>query len=565
MLGADTYESFRVRTLDLKSRVRELQIVSLEVAREKVPIQSLEPCLSELRKSFSTDHIASQIICGEIDLFNSRWGDRVTPGELGSLRKFLAAIYEKLDGPYRSGIESAIIDVSYTPKLKDKTKSLINHYCSTLINDGYSREYILQEINKRFFTNDIKKVEKRTLQRFFSIFNGEKRTYIIIIPVSIAMASYIAKVFPVEGAVKALNDLPNDAKIALENQKNYDASSKYFFFVNKSVDPYTALRVTDQIIAAMVAMSYLGRRGISLEWQRYGYVKTARAKGGQIVSMSELVLQKQNTRLSKRVISELAAPADKILTQFTEESTDRLISAVNIGAISRNSSRPENQLIALWSAIEVLLSDPPKGTARIVHYVDSLAPCICIKYTRRYIVAFFDELRVHYPKHLRDFFRDEGFDLSLDQYTNFTKLLFLPEHKDLHANFCKPIANNPLALYRLWKLEQNFGTKGALYHSLKSHEQRVRWQLFRIYRTRNTIVHNGKMPSFLIPLVINVFEYFRGAMGPIMNRASIKDKKSSIDQIVAEIGFDFEIIKDVLNRSGNDEMFTPQELLRFHR
>lgn len=566
VLGGTTYASFRVTTMDIKSRLRELAALTREISRERVPLPSIDPCLSELTDAFSRDQVANEIIGHEIELFNENWSvAKRSEKNLALLQRFVIFAHRKLGDNYKRALEGAILLASQKDRANQEASRLITAYCSTLINDGYSREYILQEVERRFFSHDIRKVERRTLQRFFSAFSGKIRRFSVTIPVSSNLGSYLSKLQIPSMQVKQFSDLDNQTGASLATDRRHHSSHQYFVLYAKAPDPFSALRLASEVLSSIVAMTYLGRRGIDLEWHRHAYVKAARAAAGELIANDQIVFQQQTKTLTRRVINELKTYTEQILKEFTPESTDRLLSAINISALSRSSPRPENQLITLWSAIEVLLSDPPRGVPRVVHYVDMLTPCICIKYVRRYIMAVLDELRVHYPKHMRDFFRRKEFDSSVDQYTNFTLLMYRAELKGLHEEFCAPLARNPLALYHLWKLEKIFGNRGALLKALEGHEERVRWQLFRIYRTRNNIVHSGDIPTFLTPLVRNVFEYFQSAMSPILIRAAAIDRRSSIDQIVAEIGFDYGIMKGELSGGDREAGFGEDDLAKFHR
>lgn len=567
MLANGAFASFRVTTLDIQTRIRELITLCGDVKQERIPLVSLEPCIEELQRSFDTDRVINQIAHDEIVLYKSlSMRSNLSEKNLDLYRRFLISVHNKISDKYKIAIQEMLISSLDTTKEKEKLRSLVNSYCSSVINSGYSREFVLQQVEERFFKHNIKKIEKRTLSRFFSKFDNVKRKYVVVVPIMPPVASYLEKVFTgSKSIIKNLNELSSDAEVALSGHPDHDECHKFSVWSVEALDPFVAMRNIDQTISTMAAMTYLGRRGIELEWRRHGYVKTVRAAAGAIVTNDQVSLQKLSSRLSRRLVNELVAPAQKILSEFSDESTERLFSAVNMSALARISERSENQLIALWSAIEVLLSDPPRGVPRVTHYVDMFTPCVCIKYVRQYIVAVYDELRVHYSKHLKSFFQSEGFDKNVDQYTNFSYLLFLPEHKNLHHKFCAPMLDNPLALYRLWKLEKNFSNPASYLESVNNHFQRVEWQLHRIYRTRNVIVHSGKIPPFLAPLSLNVFEYFRGAVGPIMGRASKSFGKSAIDQLVAEIKFDFQKRLSSVRAMGKAKDFTADDIMIFHR
>ena len=42
---------------------------------------------------------------------------------------------------------------------------------------------------------------------------------------------------------------------------------------------------------------------------------------------------------------------------------------------------------------------------------------------------------------------------------------------------------------------------------MEAHQKKVEWQIRRIYRTRNLIVHSGRSPIFLHALIENAHDY----------------------------------------------------------
>ena len=67
---------------------------------------------------------------------------------------------------------------------------------------------------------------------------------------------------------------------------------------------------------------------------------------------------------------------------------------------------------------------------------------------------------------------------------------------------------NPLALYRLKVLEDSFSKPADFEAFVRGHAQRVRWQLQRIYRERNTVMHNGESSPFINQLLSNTYYYY---------------------------------------------------------
>jgi hypothetical protein len=111
----------------------------------------------------------------------------------------------------------------------------------------------------------------------------------------------------------------------------------------------------------------------------------------------------------------------------------------------------------------------------------------------------------------------------------------------LQKELCNLCAENPLALHRLWKLHNDYSSTKRAEEAIRAHQDRVEWQLHRIYRARNDLVHAGQIPSYLDSLVMNAVEYYRSAIATIVNRAGRDGGDADIDQVVAEIGIEYGI------------------------
>lgn len=125
--------------------------------------------------------------------------------------------------------------------------------------------------------------------------------------------------------------------------------------------------------------------------------------------------------------------------------------------------------------------------------------------------------------------------------------------------------HNPLARHRLFKLERDFASPKGLMSATVGHEDRVRWQLHRIYRARNNLVHSGRQPTFLDSLVANLDDFFRGTIGTIVNLAAVEKEPTIIDQAVTDIGFEYRMFKEFLLETKNDAAYSIDAVKRIVR
>lgn len=565
MLTQSSFESFRVSTLDLTSRLEELIDALRAVEENHLPMATIEPVLAEALASMKNDPVTRTTVENEIEIFASykKSSDLKKP-EAASLFGLVNLLIKRVGSDYGSKLEAAILDCYNDKKQRNRLRQACSAYCSHLVNIGYSKKHLVEIIEQRFFSDDIGKIEKRTLQRFFSSLSKEDRPFRIWIAAPATTANFIGKLGLEGFDVHTHRLLPVDVRAAFAAKPGFSPVKRYISRCIEAKDRYAAVARLSQSLASIDSFVILGRESIDLTWDDQAYVRTPRATEGEFISGDVFALQGPTRSVKGGAARVVRSQAQRAMSNFDEPSTERLLSAVNTAALARTSPNLENHLISLWSAIEVLLSNPPAGVPRIIHYVDLLAPCICSKYVRRYIVAIYDAIHASYKTPFRRLIRGVPLPIEVDEYTRFTHIAFDPAFKAEQAAMLAMLSGNPLALHRLWKLENNFGNPKAYSSSLSSHEERVRWQLHRIYRTRNQLVHSGSVPVYLEPLVLNMLEYFRSTIGPVIGRASKEEELADIDQMVAEIGIDYQIAKRrVANYAG--QIFDVADYSLFYR
>ena len=65
-----------------------------------------------------------------------------------------------------------------------------------------------------------------------------------------------------------------------------------------------------------------------------------------------------------------------------------------------------------------------------------------------------------------------------------------------------------LLRHRMFRLHKMMEKPSELQKYLKHHEQKLKWHIDRIYRTRNLIVHSGVSPYYLETLLENIHFYY---------------------------------------------------------
>lgn len=551
------------------TRCYELIFLTDDFLDGNIPGAALEPCVQELRATIEGDGIARKLGGTYVDYFLDSF--HTGPSDIDKARDLkacLLSITKRLRLGYRRSIEERICELYDHPKAKIELSHLLSSYTSLLINRGYSRAFIAQRVEQRFFFDSIKKVDRRTLARFCSSFSEQDITFKIFAPASPLFATYVEKMEWEKINVLRFSELPPIVQSELTVSANFSKNDKYIVYDIIAKDSYSAFSKLQAIFHSFLAFSFVHKSGIDVKLYSHAFVRRAKGKTGSVIDLDGIVFQQTTSSITKRIANDLILTSRQVLVNFSDKSADRLLSAIRTSAFSRSTTNPETQLISLWSAVEALLSSPSSGRVRITHYVDLLVPCICIRYLRGYIIPVVDELTLNYRKSLNNILAKVEAGGRQDNYSKFTHLLAVEEYKEARKELCELLSQNPLALFRVWKIRENISTYGALDAMLSAHENRIRWQLHRIYRVRNLIVHNGNAPLFLQPLVINAFEYFRSSLTSILSRGSREKGHPDIDQVVAEIGMEYSMTRKTISRlrkGRKEESLTADDVNQFFR
>lgn len=560
MLTDQSFESFRAYSLDTVARLAETIAVAEDIRRDRLPKRALEPVQAELAWSLGKDPVAKDLVSAEISSFENLLKDnKATVGDVARHVRFLIKL---LGQEYKSLCENKIQALYADDKKRVELRQVTGFYCSHLINLGYSKEYLLQCVRNIFFAAPMNRVGRRTLMKFFRIFDNKPKKFLVCTAVSADFGNYLKKLdfYIYDAAVR----LPKNLSHAVTPLLPITSSQAYMLTRQRAYDDYGAVAQVEMTLTSVRALAFIVRHRMNCEWDQAMYVAKLRSSRGLVLHGQALPLIRTilATGAGRQALRELTSYSGKVLTHFDFASTERILSSLNTSALAHTSLNIENQLISLWSAIEVLLSEPPRDTVRILHYVKLLVPCICLRYIRRQFVAVFNGMLVNYRKKFTTIVSAVPDVQGTDQHTKFAAILCLPNNEPKRQQLLSICSDNPLARHRLWKLHRDYSSPQAIKAALDGHEKRVAWQLHRIYRARNNLVHAGRRPNYLDSLVLNLDEFYRACLGTLVNRASREQVETDIDQLVAEIGIEYNIYTTYMDSERREEVLSINTFLR---
>lgn len=534
VIDPETFESFRSYTLDTPARLKELLFLATEIQKGNINKLTADPAFYEVLWSIRKDIVLTDDISGLVSVLEAAHKSNSAPELIHAINFVLRSVN---DG-YKERIEEIILKCFDNKNARIRLRQSVSLYCSHLINLGYSRKYLKKIVDETFFQNNVLRTGRQTLSAFFRNFGADKRKYRVFTHVNATFGRHLKQL-----GYKSESRLDKTDQIYQDYIANnaINVNNRHLLIIQTTaIDENNAVHNAHRLLSTIKAIAYVVRPDFECDWDDNMFVHTNRSMRGSTISEAEVSIQRYVPAISSsRTVKAARSYTRKILTRFDRHSMERLASSINTAALAHSSSNAENQIISLWSSIEVLISSPLHGETRITYYIKNLKPLICLRHPRRKVVYVYDQLGEHYGRSFHKIVNEDNILEDADQHTKFAGILFLAANEVLRRKLLSLCAQNPLAMHRLFMLHRDYSSTKKLYSLSVDHAQRIEWQIHRIYRARNQLVHNGKMPRYVESLIINMDEYFRYAIGTIINKSDKIGGRNNIDQMVFEISADY--------------------------
>jgi hypothetical protein len=218
---------------------------------------------------------------------------------------------------------------------------------------------------------------------------------------------------------------------------------------------------------------------------RLGYIKDS-AKPGQSINALAMLLKRLNIKDSGQLNASL---------QYLK--------------LSLSASTDESRLVNLWIALESLVLS---GDKNIIESISTYVPASdATGYTYRMLRALAIDIKPWWTACDTESIRPNLRKSSKYFLHNYDLLKIFLDKKDgpIITEFLRLAANNPLLIFRIARLWKNiFENPEVFADSLKGHKQNMEWQIRRIYRARNHIIHQGNCLPGTRQLIQHLHTYY---------------------------------------------------------
>ena len=240
----------------------------------------------------------------------------------------------------------------------------------------------------------------------------------------------------------------------------------------------------------------------------------------------------------------------------------RISNALECHALALSADNPKTAMINLWTALETITGS--MGSKSIGHRVaDRIAPIIA--YRRVDKIATYLALSVHATVR-RD---GQGIDVnllpaSLDDFIapdDVLRAVTGKEENDTIMYLFGRCSASPLLCNRLFSVWKEFHEPKALATSVARSKTRVEWQIARIYRARNLLVHRGEQSPYTWRLLRNAHYYVSSAISRVLH--DLRDQPSwTVDTALIHQSQRYTYLHDQLVKHAGEAIRFSDLLLR---
>lgn len=317
-----------------------------------------------------------------------------------------------------------------------------------------------------------------------------------------------------------------------ENFYSKDPKAKIVSITVEALDPYSAKNKCEQLLKSLFTVKrfyqaskrpiikHSGSLIYNEDDKLYKYLSQERD------SNDHLVPDANNPNLKIKEFTDL---------QSLQKRSDymHLSAALQYHSLALDAPSNETKLINLWIALESLVQHGEESI------IQKICTYISTSHTTSYIHSMLLALSYQIKQIWKSSVATEKNELltilknsSKFSVKPFDLLMILTDKfkGDMIMNLLKITSTNSLSVFKIYQLwDKIFKSPEILYKRLEAHNQHIEWQLKRIYRVRNNIMHMGFYKFDIRHIIEHLHNYLIVAIHNI-----IRDLKEKPDWTIAE-------------------------------
>ncbi|MEG0619401.1 MAG: hypothetical protein RR557_08895 [Bacilli bacterium] len=528
-------DSYKPPALNPSFICREALSLINDIENEVLDRSNLDYVLEELDFSLRNDDVAKLMLTSEIDKFILK-GEDIRLSDL----KLRLEVLEKVLNPL--SYFQLCCSLIFTEISKPKgSKKLINHLCnllaSLLINIGISKQHIYEKTKEFFFSDrEIKNIIE-VEDFFYSISNTTHHFEIyFLVSKDILKISTAFQIFD----ISVLTKLPDDLAPLAKEKKIVKRKNEVWVQIDEieTFDRHSARRIAERTLETLSDLFSLYSHKQKITWRSDVFIT-------QCCENLHRVIIQPKSPMDKCIDIRPESAAKKLNYLFQNiglqrESFKRFNRVVDLHATALDSDLVENQLINIWIAIETIIPSSVHGGGKVKKICNGLEPILLNNYIDRLVQALVNDLLKWGRSRLTDILKNiENYkDKKIKQLV--LELISLSKYKDLRTDLYSKLDNFHLLRYRCFELSEILKSPKKVLDVIEQHQIKIRWQVRRIYRTRNIIVHSGGSLPYIDTLIENAHDYLDQSINAVVKYSCGELDANTLEQVFEMAQLDYE-------------------------
>jgi hypothetical protein len=513
-----TYDSWQVRTSNLRTILSEMLEV-LDMSATSPSSYSALVALSEEMLEIAKKDIVIREDFSKLLYFLEQTSELIEKNrndktrDIDSVRRqirlvqtFLCGYREKLLERLNKLLLAPVgsLGRNYKIELYGLSMSLAIELASNEFSTAYLRDswqILIQPVSDRFPVR---------LERFFNSFNREPRSFKVYFPIRTKRINRPEQFSNIK--IVSSKEIEDKCENTLDFKKTY--RSWIFAAVPCDACDEISARQKAEIMLeeALAAVRLYNIQGeIDIHDTDALVLEKDKDKAKIILRDKSRLDYIRSPKNSQRQLSILS----DILEKLRQEDRDKLNAVLQYHKLSLNVKSDEARLVNLWVAVECLVRIP--GTSVIDNVCSLLTPTVVTRHLQGILRNIAIDFRLAWNSPASTTLRKSSNIPESEREIPLAKLmewLLQPdEGEEIKLIYSKLATSNPLMVFRLDRIQREYIKSADVFRNMyQSHQKHIDWQIRRIYRCRNLVVHWGRCPNSTRHLTQHLHSYLQLAL-----------------------------------------------------
>lgn len=523
MLFDYTLDTYKPSALNSVALCKEAVQVIAEVENGLIDPANIDHVLDELTWSIKNDPVAKKLLDADVAFYILR-GEKISrEQQLLRLEVLLNTINPQR---YHAACEVRLKD-AIKRDAKGDIEVTTRNYVTNMLNFGISKEFLF-ESTKKFFFNSAKTIsDLAQIEEFFQILEPKIHSFDVYFKSNVSI--HEIKDSNPAFSIRVLSELPADVADNIKDGSFSCGEGECYIVISRvrAPDRISAYAKAEQRLDTVSDLLVFYTHKKTLNWSISALVQQKCCE----TDITEVTRPLNAMAKGRNFRSDYAAARLNTLIQnvsLSGGSFRKFNQVVDLHGMALASEVPSNQLLNLWIALETIVPNSRGGKTTVQRISSAVMPFILEGYVRRLVVNLTKDLYRWSRRRTGELLsRTPGEGKST---AKVLRMLVLQECADLREDFYKDLHDFPLLRQRIRSLSDKLASPKSVVAMLEQHRQKVEWQLRRIYRTRNSVVHAGSEPEYTPVLIENCHDYLDVVLNAVIRLSCQEYSIASLEQ-----------------------------------